>query len=357
MNANLKHNIEAVETFVRQADRRPVVVACPADAAGLAAGELARRLLVARGAQVAAVIAPNRGELLVARRLADRAQAAGARALLALDLGASAEAVLADGPTLFVDVHRHQANLAAPVIDATESGPPIPAAVILWPMARELAQADPWLYLAALAAEAGHPKVDLAGDLAPARRFSKSSLREAAVLLNSAGRSSQYQTAAALALLGRHDSPQDLLDDESPELSRLHEARTEVMRAVAQWSRTRPRFMWRVALVPVSSPCRIEPILAAMWERQLGKYMIVVANSGLAPGLVTVTARTADPGRNLLRLLDAVTPEESGEPIALGCRDYLEAVVPTELWKEMLRKMHFRNARELVPPPQEATLF
>jgi hypothetical protein len=115
--------------------------------------------------------------------------------------------------------------------------------------------------------------------------------------------------------------------------------------------------MWRVALVPVASPSRIEPILAAMWERQLERYIVVAANSGYVPGRVTVVARTASPDRDLLRLLDKVAPAEAGEPMALGRRDYVEAVMPREVWKEMLGRMKFRQASKLIPPPQEATLF
>jgi hypothetical protein len=114
--------------------------------------------------------------------------------------------------------------------------------------------------------------------------------------------------------------------------------------------------MWRVALVPVASPCRIEAILAAMWERQLPAYMIVAANSGGAAGWVTVVARTASPERNLMRLLDSVAP--AGSPVqALGRRDYVEAIVPVVVWREMLAKMRFRDPGKLVPPPEGARLF
>jgi hypothetical protein len=229
---------------------------------------------------------------------------------------------------------------------------------MLWDAMNGLAeQPREWTFLAATCAEAGHPKVPLEGNLSPQRRFTKASLREMSVLLNSAGRCSEPVPEAALALLARSDSPRDLLDDISPELDTLADARAEVMRAVGQWSRTRPRFMWRVALVPVASPCRIEPILAAMWERQLERYMVVVANSGVAADRVAIVARTSHGGRNLLKLLDAVTPKELDRLSALGCRNYVEAVIGRKLWTRMLERMHFRGARGLVPPPQEATLF
>jgi hypothetical protein len=370
--------------FLERSAGRRLVIACPADAAGLAAGEMARRWLAARGYESPQILTPPRGQLLTGKRLAEAARSAGAEALLALDLGAGDDALPSGAVALFIDLHRHAANLAAPVIEPTNE--PKPAGVVLFEIIHELAvgamsaavcrhanedmaaddgrpgthhsEGDKALaWLAAMAAEAGHPRVELSADLVPSKLFHKSALREAAVLLNSAARSSDYPVAAALALLSRAAGPPELLAEESADARALLDARAEVLREVGHWSRTRPRFMWRVALVPVASPCRIEDILAAMWERQLPTYMVVVANSGYVAGRVTVVARTASQDRDLLRLLDAVTPKELAEPLALGRRDYIEAIMPVEVWKAMLTKMRFRNPRNLVPPPQEANLF
>ena len=67
------------EEFVGRAAGRRAVVACAADAAGMAAGELARRHLVAAGSPEPRIIVAGKGELLTGRRLADRARAAAAR--------------------------------------------------------------------------------------------------------------------------------------------------------------------------------------------------------------------------------------------------------------------------------------
>lgn len=345
--------------FAEECRGRRLVVACQADAAGLAAGEIARRHFAAAGrATSATVLTPGKGELLTGQRLAERGREVGAQALLALDLGAAAEAVLADVPALFIDLHRHQANLSAPVIEPTSDAGAKPAGVVLYEILRHRNEGGDAAWLAMMAAESGHPKTSPPEDKPRAGvTLHKTAVREVAVLLNSATRASRPQTDAALALLARNPGAQRFLSDESPELEGLREARGEVLRAVGQWSRTRPHFMWRVALVPIASPCRIEPILAAMWERQLDRYMVVVANSGYAPDRVTVVARTASPKRNLLRLLDAVTPQDLADPIALGRRDYVEAVVPLAAWESMLRRMRFHRVRSLIPPPQEATLF
>jgi hypothetical protein len=341
-------------TFLDRAAGRHVAIACAADAAGLAAAELARRWLAARATPE--IIFPERGRLLIGPALADRARQTGATALLALDLGADEAAALPDGPTVFFDQHRHGPCTTARVIDA---GPePRPAGIILYEILRELAPAPAadLAWLAAIVAEAGHPRLALPDDAGPAKHVSRTAVREAAVLLNSAGRAADYPVPAALAALASADGPETIVTGDSPDSAALQEARAEVLREFGHWSHRRPHFMWRVALVPVASPCRIEAILAAMWERQLPAYMIVVANSGCAAGRVTVVARTASPERNLLRLLDAVAPADS--PVqALGRRDYVEAIVPVAVWREMLAKMRFRDPGKLVPPPEGAQLF
>jgi hypothetical protein len=342
--------------FLDRAAGRHVAIACAADAAGLAAAELARRWLSANANATPEIIFPERSQLLIGPALADRARQVSAEALLALDLGADDSAALSDGPTLFLDQHRHGLCTTARVI---APGPePRPAGMVLYEILRDThpESAADLAWLAAIVAEAAHPRLFLPPDAAGAKHISKSAVREAAVLLNSAGRAAEYPVAAALAALASADGPAAIVAGDSPECVALQEARTEVLREFGHWSHQRPHFMWRVALVPVASPCRIEAILAAMWELQLPAYMIVVANSGYAAGRVTVVARTTSPERNLLRLLDAVAP--AGSPVqALGRRDYVEAIVPVAAWREMLAKMRFRNPGKLVPPPEGARLF
>ena len=348
---------EAFESFARHAEGRHLAIACRGDAAGMAAAQMARRWLAARREGTSVVLTPEKGRLLSGSHLAERARQVGAGALLSLDLGASDEAVLPGPATLQIDVHRHPANQKATVIEAVAPQAAEPAGVVLYRLLGELGEVGHLAWLATMAAEAGHPKVDRPTLPVGAKGFSKTALREVEVLLNSAGRSGDPATAKALALLERNDGPAELLADDSAELSRLRHCRAEVMQALAQWSRQRPHFMWRVALVPVASSCRIEEILAAMWARQLLRYMVVAANSGYVPGKVHVIARTASADRDLLRLLDKTAPEGLEQPFALGRRDYVEAILPRKAWEQMLQKMRFRSARKLVPPPGETPLF
>jgi len=341
--------------FLDRAAGRHVVIAGAADAASLAAAELARRWLAANGFAKPEIIFPERGQMLIGSALRERARQAQATALLALDLGADDTAALPDGPTLFLDQHRHGHCSSAGVIGPSPE--PRPAGMVLYEILREInpETAADLAWLAAIVAEAAHPRLALP-PVAGAKQFSKTSIREAAVLLNSAGRAADYPVSAALAALASADGPAALMAGNSPDTAALQEARAEVLREFGHWSHQRPHFMWRVALVPVASPCRIESMLAAMWERQLPAYMIVVANSGCAAGRITVVARTASPERNLLRLLDAVVPAGSSVQ-ALGRRDYVEAIVPVVVWREMLAKMRFRDPKKLVPPPEGARLF
>ncbi|MBN2584761.1 MAG: hypothetical protein JXL80_16985 [Planctomycetes bacterium] len=345
------------DSFCDQAAGRPMAVACRDDAAGLAAAEMARRWFAERGQGPITILTPGKAELLTGARLAERVRGTGARALLALDLGAGDECVAADCPTLQIDVHRHAPDLKAPIIEPPSPDAARPAGVVLYDLLQRLGPVTGLEWLAAIAAEAGHPKAALPAPQEAGKSYARTALREVQVLLNSGCRDREQAVGPALVLLARSDGPEDFLAGESSELERLRMARTAVMQAVAQWSHHRPYFMWRVALVPMASASRIEDILAAMWARQLANYMIVAANSGYVVGKVHVVARSDSPKRDLLRLLDKTAPTELERPFAVGRPDYVEAVLPTDAWERMLAGMRFRAPNKLIPHLPQPSLF
>ena len=89
---------------------------------------------------------------------------------------------------------------------------PIPTSSLLafW-CAEALAEAEPWLWLAAvgligdMAEKAGFPEMEAA------RRFGVTALRDAAALVNAPRRSASGDAAPALALLMQADGPKDVL--------------------------------------------------------------------------------------------------------------------------------------------------
>ena len=349
-------DVARFQEFCDRAAGRPVAVACRDDAAGLAAGEMARRWLAEHGYGAVTLLTPGKAELLTGSLLAARARQAGAGAVLALDLGASDEAAAPDCPTLQIDVHRHDPDLIAPVIEPLSPRTARPAAVVLYELLAALGPVTDLAWLAAVAAEAGHPKADPPPPQRGDRPYTRTAAREVQVLLSSGCRDREPAVREALALLARSDGPEGFLADESSDMERLRSARVAVMQALGEWSHQRPYFMWRVALAPVASPARIEDILAAMWARQLPRYMIVAANSGYVPGKVHLVARSDSPERDLLRLLDKTAPEGIARPFALGRPDYVEAVLPTDAWQRMLAAMRFRAPHKLIPHlPQQPT--
>ena len=108
---------------------------------------------------------------------------------------------------------------------------PIPTSSLLafW-CAGVLAEAEPWLWLAAvgligdMAEKAGFPEMEAA------RRFGVTALRDAATLVNAPRRSASGDAALALALLMAADGPKDVVSGERPEAAAVLAARAEVKR-------------------------------------------------------------------------------------------------------------------------------
>ncbi|GAB4815824.1 hypothetical protein N2152v2_002870 [Parachlorella kessleri] len=86
-----------------------------------------------------------------------------------------------------------------------------------------------------------------------------------------------------------------------PQAAQLQACRDEVSAAVDGAARAPPRFSTdgRVALVRISSPCQIHPLIVTRWARSLkGKSLqvVVCANDAYLPGRVNFAARIAQQG-------------------------------------------------------------
>ena len=230
-------------------------------------------------------------------------------ALLVTDLGCRAEPV-APVPTLFVDHHRPDGVPAGAVLVTGYGTQPSPTSGVLayW-CAQAIADMRPLRWIAALTVLSDLADAAVFPELEEIRREVPASLlREAVSLLNAPRRAPAGDPAPALTLLLRADGVRDLLDPRQPERPLLQAARAEVAAAMAEGTRAAPRFSGSFALVRVSSPCLIHPLIAQIWRTRLPRYVVLVANFGYREGHVHFSLRSARAELNLLDLLAAHAP-------------------------------------------------
>jgi hypothetical protein len=72
----------------------------------------------------------------------------------------------------------------------------------------------------------------------------------------------------------------------------LRRCRERVRQELARGTRAAPRLSGRFALVRISSPVLVHPLLGVRWAQRLPHQIVIVANDGYLPGRVTFVVRT-----------------------------------------------------------------
>ena len=137
-----------------------------------------------------------------------------------------------------------------------------------------------WLWLAAvgligdMAEDAGFP------EMAEARRYGITALREAASLVNAPRRSASGDASTALALLLTADGPREITKGDRPEAAALRAAKAEVKAELDAARRIGPKVRGDVALIRFSSQTQIHPLIAQQWRGRLKNEIVLAANTG-----------------------------------------------------------------------------
>lgn len=137
----------------------------------------------------------------------------------------------------------------------------------------------------------------------------KSAVRRLVPLVNAPRRLPEGPVRTALELLVEHDDPRDALRDARTEL--LVRAKDEWTGAYRAALRVAPRVGVTLAVVRLSSPYQIHPLVAAAWRRRLAPRPVLVANDAYLPGRVNFAVRGGD--GNLRSLLREALPEATGD--------------------------------------------
>jgi single-stranded-DNA-specific exonuclease len=329
---------EAYRDFALGCERPVALHDCDAD--GLTSGVLWQRTLERAGMQPVRLVTQRQRN---AWSEGNREHLAAHRphGLFVLDLGCKSEPLLEDVATCFVDHHRPDEPPAGGLLLSGYGLEPIPTTS--W-LVYELAwvDLDDLLWLAAVGI------VGDLGDKAPfellaraKKRYKLQQLKEVAVLVNAARRSSTYEPWRAADALLHAPGPAEFLAADGADLEYLRECRAEVAAAMQEGKKAAPKFAGQVALVRVHSPCQIHPLLAQIWRTRLPKYYVLVANTGYVEGRVHFSARSAG-DRNVLEFLQSMW-DTGGSEFGHGHDQASGGAMSTEEWERFSQRLGFFN--------------
>jgi single-stranded DNA-specific DHH superfamily exonuclease len=299
--------LDAGRRFLRTAAAAGrVVVAADRDVDGLTAALLVARAVERLGG-AATIVPPRKGENVHVASLQERLAAAAPSHLVVVDQGSRAAPILRGVPTLLVD-HHQPAGFppGAVVVSAFGHEPVAPTALLAWELVRPLTAMDDLEWLAALGTAgdlgASPPFPDM---VAAIKRAGRKHVSEAVSLLNAARRDDDHAADVALTALAAARSPADVATGRVPGSDDLRRFRARVQTELGRAGFAAPRFAGQFALVRISSPAQVHPLLAARWAQRLPKHVAIVANDGYVPGRVNFAMRTRT-GVNMVELLRAL---------------------------------------------------
>lgn len=266
---------------------------CPhTDADGLAAGAIA---LKARGEDATDAVLLGRGATPF-----DPDAIPDARPAAVLDWGVRRF----KGEALFVDHHFPEAE-AEPgqiVISGHGRSPEVSTSVLMGQIVPEM---PPWLVAVGAVGDLG----DRAWELPELDGVTKSHIRKLVPLVNAPRRAPDGPVATALELLVEATDARAALAD--PRIEILKTAKERWRNAFNAALRVAPDVQAGLALIRISSPYQIHPLVAQTWARRLAPDVVLVANADYIPGMVNFAVRG---GRGDLRTkLRAALPSQGGE--------------------------------------------
>ncbi len=333
----------AFRRFVDQCDREArVVVLHDSDADGVTAGVVLQRALERAGFRHLTRLAPDRERNAWTKGNRARVAEAQPAALFVLDLGASAEPIVEDVPTCFIDHHRPEGVPPGATLISAYTWALIPnTSLLVYEVCRELADVSDLEWIACLGT------ISDLGERAPFDIITRAKklhtakwLKEATTLINAARRASCYDPEAAARALLTHDNPRALVESSAPDVQGLHAARAEVKRALDEAKKAAPVFSGEVALVRLDTLCQVHPLIAQIWRTRLPNFIVIAANAGYLPGRVNFSARSSG-NVNVLDFLKAIELGGEGGSYAHGHDQASGGSLPVARWNELLTKLGF----------------
>ncbi len=336
------------------------------DADGLPAAALLVRSLQHAGYTDVYPVVRGKAESAWTPALLERFGPLAPEALFVLDLGCRPAPLLPGVPTLLID---HHAPQGAPPPDATlltgygAEPTPTTGLLVYWAVAALVPEETrfSWLWLAAISLLS-----DL-GDKAPFDELSRARkqnsmqvLRDATALLNAPRRSANGDASAALALLLRAATPQEVLSGQHAETAALRQAKEEVAAALAIARKAPPRFSRKfreelggdLVAIRIDTPCQVHPLVAQQWRSRFPGSIVMGVNTGFRPGWVHFSAR-APRAVNLIRFLREHAPAEADESYGNGHDQASGGALRTETWNRFAAELGFGPELQVKADPAQ----
>jgi len=320
---------------------RPLLLS-HSDADGVCAAAILHTALRRAGLSQVGIAITGKGEHAYTQGTRQRLEVLAPSSLFVVDLGCKAEPVLPNLPTLFIDHHRPLGIPDDGILVSSYSWRPVPnSSLLVWWLCSAIAPVEDLDWMAAMGTLS-----DL-GDHAPfailpeaKRRYTAKWLREATTLVNAARRSASHDPETALQSILKATQPRQVAAEDTPEGERLWGYRHQVAAAFNEAKKAAPVFSGEVALVRISSPCLVHPLVAQVWRTRLPKYIAIVANEGYIPGWVTFSARSS-PRFNLLDFFCTIDLDLAEGYFGYGHDQASGGSIPVSAWNELLRQLGF----------------
>ena len=327
----------AIMAFDRAA---PVLILCHNDADGLSAGALFARAFAAAGWQARTRVV-GRGESLGSPEMRAELAAIPAGGVVITDLGVQSTLPKPGTPTVIVDHHIPGAPPPGAAVISGHGMDPIPTSSLLayW-CAAALADPADWLWLAAIGLIGDMAEDAGFSEMADARRYGITALREAASLVNAPRRTASGDAAPALALLMAAAGPRDIAKGASPDALALRAAKAEVKAEIDAARRVAPKLRGEVALIRFSSPAQVHPLIAQQWRGRLRDSVVLAANTGYRPGWVHFAVRSGR-DRDLVAFLAGHRPPGADATYGSGHRQATGGALRPADWNAFIRGLGF----------------
>lgn len=347
---NLEAARAAFEKFLLAIPKTARVVAMhDCDADGIAAGVLWQRGLERLGFSNIARVIPDRERN--AWTLVNRARAASTAPeyFFLLDLGSQSRRVVENAPHCLIDHHQPEGAPDGDILISAYRWNPIPnTSWLLWDLLQPLINIDDldWVSVIGTLSDLGEKApFDLINTAK--KKYTAKYLKEATTLVNAPRRASHYHPEAAATALLNHENPKDFVLSNSSEVLELKTAREEVKAALQEAKKAAPVFskMHPVALVRVSTPCQVHPLIAQIWRTRLPKYIVIAANDQYLPGRVNFSAR-ASTQFNVLEFLRGFQISDGEGSFGHGHDQASGGSLPVARWNELIQAMGFSREVE-----------